>query len=396
MRFGGKLGWTAFSAAFAVFAAQAKDVSAYRAFVADRASGTVHVLDLDARKALDPLTLPATSRLTAGSSARVVYAASPDAGAVFAIDTGISLLSHGDHMDIQVSPPKLLPTKVAGEKPSHVVAVQGRVAMFFDGDGTARLLDEGDILKGEAAERVFGEGPAHHGVAVARRDWVAVSTPQKVGENWSAYRVALYGLDGAARAVSPDCPGLHGEAASSRMTVFGCKDGVLTLSPGGAFAKVAYPEGTGETVRIYTVDPAPGFSMFVGDFGPNALIGFSPDEAAFHRIPLPEARVAFAVDPSDGGRVFVVLADGSVRIFNTITGAELARRDGVVTAAADLPEGVRERSRLAVAGPHILVTDPARGRAVQLSGGDLSVTATYDLGGKPMFAAAVGAEGVAH
>jgi zinc transport system substrate-binding protein len=326
----------------------------------------------------------------------MIYAASEDAQAVMAIDTGIVLVSHGDHLDIRLQEPKLLPAKIEGPKPSHVVPHQGRVAMFFDGDGKARLLKDEDMLKGAVAPKLFGEGPSHHGVAVARSVWVAVSTPRKLGDDWSANGVTVYGENGQKSAASPECPDLHGEAISARMVIFGCADGVLTISADGVGAKTPYPTNSGEGERIYTVDPAPGFSMFVGDFGPQALIAFSPEEGAFHRIELPEKRVAFAVDPSDGGRVMVVLADGSVRAFNTITGAELLRRDAVVTPAADLPEGARERSRLAIAGPHILVTDPLKGRAIQLSGANLSITATYDPGGKPMFAVAVGGDGVAH
>jgi zinc transport system substrate-binding protein len=376
--------------------AHAKDVSAYRAFVADRASGTVHVVDLEAQKLLAPLSLPATAILAQSSSARMVYAASAEAQAVLAIDTGIAFVSHGDHMDLIVGDPKVLPQKIDGPKPSHVVSHRGRVAMFFDGDGTARLLSDSDILKAVGAPKVFGDGPAHHGVAVPGRGWIAVSTPKKSGEEWSANGVTIYDDDGAKRAVSPECSALHGEAASSRAVVFGCEDGVLVVSSTGVADKTPYPDATGEGERMYTIDPAPGFSMFVGDFGPNALIAFSPEDRTFHKIELPEKRVAFAVDPSDGGRVVVVLSDGSVRVFNTITGAELFRRDGVVTPAADLPDGARERSRLAIAGPHILVTDPAKGRAVQLRANDLSVAAAYGLGGKPMFAVAVGGSGTAH
>jgi hypothetical protein len=390
-------GWAAITVmAAAIETSQAKEVSAYRAFVADRASGTVHVLDLEARKQLAPLALPATAHLAQSSSARLIYAASAEAQAVMGIDTGIVLVSHGDHMDITVQAPKLLAAKIEGPKPSHVVSYQGRVAMFFDGDGKARLLSDEDMIKGGGAPRVFGEGPAHHGVAVARRGWVAVSTPQQTGENWSANGVTIYGETGTKQVVSPECLGLHGEAVSTRTVIFGCEDGVLTISPEGVATKVRYPESSTESERIYTIDPAPGFSMFVGDFGPKALIAFSPDDATFHRIELPEMRIAFAVDPSDGGRVVVVLSDGSVRLFNTISGAELLRRENVVTPAADLPEGARERSRLAIAGPHILVTDPAKGRAIHLRASDLSVAATHELGGKPMFAVAVGASGETH
>lgn len=374
----------------------AKEVSAYRAFVADRASGTVHVLDLETRKQLTPIVLPATAYLAPSSTARMIYAVSAEAKAVMAIDTGIALDSHGDHLDIKVQAPKLLPSKIEGAKPSHVVSYQGRVAMFFDGDGKARLLTDKDMLKGDVTPEVMGEGPAHHGVAVARRDWVAVTTAEKAGDIWTANGVKIFGEDGAVRAASPECPGLHGEAVSTRLVVFGCEDGVLTVAQSSDISKVPYPADAANDERIYTIDAAPGFSMFVGDFGPTALIAFSPDDRAFHRIVLPDNRIAFAVDPSDGGRVVVVLADGSVRVFNTISGAELLRRENVVTPAADMPEGTRERSRLAIAGPHFLVTDPLKGHAIQLSGADLSVAETYDLGGKPMFAIAIGGSGEQH
>jgi hypothetical protein len=397
LRFGKQTAWLAVLAAIAAIEpSHAKDVSAYRAFVADRASGTVHVLDLVAQKPLDALMLPATVYLAQSSSARLIFAASAEAEAVFAIDTGIAFVSHGDHDDMTVSTSKLLPAKVEGPKPSHVVSYQGRVAIFFDGDGKARLLTDEDMFKGGSSPKVLGEGPAHHGVAVARRGWAAVSTPQRIGDEWSANGVTIFGEDGTKRLVSPDCPGLHGEAVSSRVVMFGCKDGVLTVSPEGVIAKIPYPADTRVDERIYTIDPAPGFAMFVGDFGPRAMIAVSPEDGAFHRIELPEKRVAFAVDPSDGGRVVVVLADGSVRVFNTISGSELLRRENVVTPAADMPEGTRERSRLAIAGPHIVVTDPAKGRVIQLSGADLSIAASYDLGGKPMFAVAVGGAGQTH
>ena len=58
-------------------------------------------------------------------------------------ETGLRLEGHGDHGDLQVEAPSHLPVELRGPRPSHVVGSDGRLAVFFDGDGSASLIAAG-------------------------------------------------------------------------------------------------------------------------------------------------------------------------------------------------------------------------------------------------------------
>jgi hypothetical protein len=212
-------------------------------------------------------------------------------------------------------------------------------------------------------------------VAVAHRAWTAVTLTADGLDGPVATGVRLLKADGSTLSESRDCPALHGEAAAPAFVVFGCADGVLVAFPDGSFRKHLYPDGRPEDARIWMTEKASGFTMTVGDFGRAHISVLEPTTGALTFHPLASPMVALALDPENGARVFVACEDGSVRLYDALTGAERGVRPDAVTPMAELPEGSRLRPRLTVAGPHLIVTDPAKGEAVHLSAGDLSPVA---------------------
>jgi hypothetical protein len=125
------------AAILGVGSAAADDVAAYRGFVADAKTGAVTIVDLVSGETLERMELQAPVRFYRGPSGRYVYAVQTAAGRVAVIDSGVAFDDHGDHADLQVTPPALLPVTLEGGEPVHFNTGGGTLAVFFDGDGTA-------------------------------------------------------------------------------------------------------------------------------------------------------------------------------------------------------------------------------------------------------------------
>jgi hypothetical protein len=372
------------------------ETSASRAFIGDRENGEVAVIDLEARTTLAPLSLPGPVVLSPSTTASLLYATDREAGQVFGLATGLTLTSHGDHLDLSVAAPRVTGILAEGAKPHHLAPFAGHTAIFFDGEGAAEIVVDQDVLDGTLKPARAGDGPPHHGVAVVHHTWTAVTLAGEGPDGPVAEGVRLLRPDGTTLSETRNCPALHGEAAATAFVVFGCADGLLVVQPDGRFVKHAYPQDRPAEGRVWMTEKAAGFAMTVGDFGRAHLSVFTPDTGALSIYALAVPMVALALDPESGARVFVVGDDGSVRLVDALTGAERAMRAGVVTEMADLSEGSRLRPRIAVAGGHVLVTDPAKSVAIQLAAADLSEIARYDLGFVPGSVAAVAATGEAH
>ncbi len=137
-------------------AAYADEISVWRAFVADQAQGTVSVIDLEAGEVVDTFALNGPASLYVTSSAQRVFAVQGNANIVQAIDTGIAIDDHGDHGDIEITDPALLDTAIEGEYPVHFVDHHGQIALFFDNEGVAKIIDESDF--GATEPRIVPSG----------------------------------------------------------------------------------------------------------------------------------------------------------------------------------------------------------------------------------------------
>jgi hypothetical protein len=72
---------------------------------------------------------------------------------------------HGDHADLEVGRPSLLDGTMTGSRPVHAVVHDGDIAVFYDGEGIARI----NGARG-GVPRVVETAAPHHGVAASIAD----------------------------------------------------------------------------------------------------------------------------------------------------------------------------------------------------------------------------------
>jgi DNA-binding beta-propeller fold protein YncE len=371
---------------------------AARALVSDHAAGRVHVVDLADGRAIASYDMEGPARLHLGASGRYVFAVQRDAGRVSAIDSGIEVVPHGDHADIRVGPPALLPVSLAGPRPVHFNRDGARVAVFFDGDGTAALAEEAALVAGGAPTLLRTASP-HHGVAKPMGDLVAISVPHPSDPRELPVGIALVRPDGARVDAAETCPRLHGEAQSGRWIGFGCADGVLLVARddrgAASFRKLPYPADLPAGRMVRNMAGGTGLAVFAADFGPDAMAVVEPEAGTVRMVGLPARRIAFALDAAYGDALFVLTEDGALHRIDTVRAAVAASRPVVGPYGADGGSAVA-RPRLASRGEHLVVTDPARGLLLRVDPQTLETVGEVPLGGTPSDVVLVAAEGETH
>ncbi|EWY36733.1 hypothetical protein N825_25770 [Skermanella stibiiresistens SB22] len=371
----------------------------WRLFVAEHGDPVVHAIDLESDAAVGRFDIKAPASLYKSHSNRTVFAVQGDANLVTALGSGVEIEDHGDHNDLRVSEPELLKVTATGGKPSHFVEHDGRIAIFYDGEGRADIVTERRFLDGAEDQPASIKSAApHHGLAAPLGDHVLISVPNP--EDPSKRPIGLRVVDSAGEQVGPvhDCPGLHGEATSGDLLAIGCSTGVLVVEPGrgGPVVKhLAYgadlPEGSVSTLKGDTA-----IQYFLGNFGPGAVVLIDPSEdQAIRLVKLPTRRVDFAVDPVRSEQAYILTEDGRLHTLNILSGS--------LTASVQLtqPYGMDghwrdPRPRLAVAGDVIAVTDPLKGLIRVVDTATLKETRTIPVAGRPYNIVAVGGSGASH
>ncbi|WP_131829517.1 hypothetical protein [Teichococcus deserti] len=375
---------------FAQAAAQDQP-QAVRAAVTDHVAASVAVLDLLTGAVLARFETGGPGGLRPGAAPGQLSLAQGPAGRVDVVDLGLGVESHGDHADLAISPPRLLPRVAEGPKPSHVLGGNGRLASFFDGDGSIVLAQDGQT-------RRLSANVAHHGLAypflASEGPRLLVSHAASPGARPGG--VVLLDEAGAELARRDDCPRLHGEAQSNRVIGLGCGDGVLLLDTRTQrFRKVAYPAG-GEAGRmVRSLAGGADFHLFAGDFGPQAMTILDPDAGSFAVVELPARRLAFTLDPQRAAALFVLTEDGRIHRIDTLNGRIAASAAAVPRYSLEGGAAVA-RPRLSAAGGLLAVTDPARGRVLVLDAATLAPLREIALGGAPLNVLALAASGERH
>jgi hypothetical protein len=372
-------------------ASQAQTLQAVRAAVTDHARNSVAVVDLLTGRVLERFETGSPGGLRHGAAPGQVSLAQGVAGRVDVIDLGMVIENHGDHADLRLAAPRLMPRVAEGPKPSHVLGGDGRLASFFDGDGSVVVVGEGSPAR-------LSANVAHHGLAYPFR---AAAGPRLMVSHAAAAGSRPGGvmlLDEAGQEIArrDDCPMLHGEAISGRVIGLGCADGVLLLNTRTQeFRKVAYPTGGENGRMIRTLVGGADFHLFVGDFGPSAVTILDPDAGRFKVVELPARRVAFTLDPQRADTMFVLTEDGTVHRIDTLKGEILASAPAVQRYSMEGGFAVA-RPRLSAAGGLLAVTDPARGRLLVLDAATLAPAREIALEGAPLNVLAVAAAGEEH
>ncbi|MBX3530523.1 MAG: metallochaperone AztD [Rhizobiaceae bacterium] len=387
------------AAVMATASAWAQDRSAVHLFVADHTDAVVHAIDAGTAKVLARFETASPATLYATESGRTVFAVQRDGNRVTAFSSGIELDDHGDHGDIEIETPKALGLEIAGERPVHLVEHHGDVALFFDGEGVARIVREGDVLEGRAQVREVATQAPHHGVAISYGDHVVVSWPNRTDPTKNPDGVRVVDAAGAQVGADVDCPNLHGEASSGNLLAIACQTGLLLVEAKGGEPEIThlpYAAGLPRDTKVSTLLAGKGLQYFLGNFGASAVVLIDPqDEEAFRLVELPMRRVHFAVDPVRVKFAYVFTEDGQLHRLNVLSGRI---SDSLALTQPYSMDGhwSEPRARVAVGGDEIFVTDPLAGKIHVVDAATFTKVREIAVPGKPFNIAAVAGSGETH
>lgn len=379
-----------------VAGAQADTIEHWRLFVADHTDPVVRAIDLDGTEAgrFETGMFSALSRSTSGRS---IFAVQGDAGKVQVISSGVTFEDHGDHADLTVTDPELLPLQIEMAKPAHFVENRGMIALFDDGTGEVALFSETQVLDDTFDPQIIATGAAHHGLAAPFGGHVVYSLAAPAeGAPRPGLQVAT--LDGSPVGEMVPCPGVHGQARSGGDYAFGCTDGVVIAAAqrSGPPVLTHYPTGHMGEGNVSTLKGGTAMQFFLGNYGPQAVVIFEPGaEEPFRKVDLPTRRVDFALDPARPANAYILTEDGQLHLLDVVAG-EIAQ-SVQLTAAYSMDGHWRDpRPRLAMAGNHIAVTDPLVGLIRLVSTDTLEEERTIEVEGVPYGIVAVGGSGASH
>jgi len=375
--------------------ALAEEKTAWRLFVSDHAAPVVHALDMETGQTIETFSVKTPARLYSTDSGRSIFAVQGTSDVVSVLSSGISFGDHGDHGDIKVEAPRLLDVSFEGKKPSHFVDHNGDIALFFDGEGKARITREADILEGKPAIREVATDAPHHGVAVALGDDVLISEPNKDKPDELPVGIRVVDRTGATVGDVHSCPDLHGEASSGNLLAIACAEGLLVTSGDGKIELLPYDKALPEG-KSTTLVGGRGLQYFLGNYGPSAVVLIDPkSEEAFRLIDLPTRRVHFTVDPVRAKFAYVFTEDGQLHRIDVVAG----KIDGSLKLTEPYSMDGHwsdPRPRIAVAGNRIVVSDPLKSALHVVDAESFTKGDDIPLEGKPFNLVAVGGSGETH
>lgn len=376
----------------------ADENAAWRLFVADHAQPFVQAIDATTGKTLDRFAIKSPARLYSTESGSTVFAVQGDADVVSAISSGISLSDHGDHGDITIEEPRLLSSEITGKKPVHFFDRKGEIAIFFDGEGAARIVTEKSVIEGTPDIREVTAPSPHHGFAAAFGEHVLVTEPHP-DKPADELPIGLRVLDQAGTTVGDlhQCPDLHGAAASGNLVAVACSSGLLIAGSGAQGPSIDFlpyenlPEG-----KSTTLVGGKGLQYFLGNYGPDAVVLVEPEgDQPFRLIELPTRRVHFAVDPIQPKFAYVFTEDGKLLRVDVVAG----KIAGTLQLTDPYSMGGHwndPRPRIAVAGDNIAITDPLKSVIHLVDAATFARSGEITVEGSPYNIVAVGGSGETH
>lgn len=385
--------------------AVADEAEHWRLFVSDQAEGKVTAVDFETGKVFPPFSIKSyASRLALSESGRTIFAVQSDGNLVNVISTGIGLSDHGEHSDIEVEDPKLVDVAFPGEYPVHAVMHDGKVALFFDNEGEARITSEDAVLKGDATTASVKATAPHHGVVVPLGAHTLISEPDMtatVEPGKQPPRLGLKVLDAAGSQVGDvaSCKGLHGEATSGRLVAFGCEEGVLVVTDKGKeqpdVKMLAYGADMPKA-RVGTLLGGKAMQVFLGNYGDDKVVIIDPDsDAPFRLVDLPVRRVDFLLDPANVKLAYILTEDGNLHVLDMLS-AEITQTARITEPYSKDGHWRDPRPRLAIAGGKLAVTDPRASLVRVIDPATLKEERTIAVPGLPFNIVAAGGSGVKH
>jgi ABC-type Zn uptake system ZnuABC Zn-binding protein ZnuA len=363
-----------------------------RLLVSDFETAPSKLIDVDngrviARYEVNAPTFPYTS-----PTGRFGVKIQTNANVITAVDSGIVLEDHGDHMHPYKREPRLTEFRAEGRTPIHYVAHAGQIAIFNDGSGEVMLLTERNFESPEAPMLTFKTARPHHGVAVPLGDRIVLSVPDTQNMDYALpLGIEVRDLqDNVVASFADQCPGLHGEASSGAFTAFGCTDRVLVLERNGddfSVKSLRYAPETPSGTRVGTIIGHEKQNFFIGNFGQTGLVRIDPIAGTLTPITLPMRYSAFRLDAETGEKIIVVTTDGSVHRVD----AETGRIEASIEAVTPFVFRTRvPRPGLATVRNLAYVTDPAAGEVVEIDIEAMNITRRFVVEGKPVRLAVLG------
>ncbi|HEY9009886.1 MAG TPA: hypothetical protein VIN06_02605 [Devosia sp.] len=380
----------------ALFAAPAlaEETTAWRLFIADHAAPIVTAIDLGTDAVAGTFSVGSPAALYTTPSRATVYAVQGEADAVSAIASGFTFDDHGDHGDMEVTAPRLLQSEINGDKPVHFVEHDGEIAIFFDGEGTVRLVDEADWLADRPEVREIATAAPHHGVAAPFGDVVLASRPNSEDPKALPIGIDVISADGAETGAFHACPDLHGEASSGDTLAIACAAGILLAKEGPEITLLPYtglPDGKSTTLL-----GGVGLQYWLGNYGADKVVVIDPSaEAPFRVVDLPSRRVHFAIDPVAVKYAYIFTEDGDLHRLDVLSG-QIDKSLRVTEPYSMDGEWSLPRPRIAVAGAQIAVTDPLQGLVHIVDAASFTLDRDITVAGAPYNIVAVGGSGESH
>ncbi|GAC55964.1 hypothetical protein GOHSU_02_01080 [Gordonia hirsuta DSM 44140 = NBRC 16056] len=302
------------------------------------------------------------------------------------LDMGTWREPHDGHAHYYTSAPRKTGIVYDGAKPGHVIAHEGRTALFTDGTGRVRVLDTEAI---GAPDAVITEltVPPHHGVAVARADG-SILVSQPIGEKAGGLRIL--GADGTVIAENTDCPGLHGQAAGAGgVLTFGCTDGALMVD-GDRITKISADI---PYARLGNQAGSPASPVVLADYKTEKDADLErPDRFALIDTAGAGSITVHHIDFSYSfkslgrgadGEVVLLGTDGRLHVYDRLTGAEKASYR-VIEPWTEPAQWQSPSPDLLISGSTAYVTDPAAGKILAVSLHDGSTLRTAALEHSPL------------
>ncbi|MBN7758438.1 metallochaperone AztD [Nitratireductor aquimarinus] len=384
----------------ALHPAHADEHEAWRLFVADHSAPELRVLDAEKGETIETFSLKSPARVYATESNETVFAVQRDANTVTAFSSGIHFDDHGDHADMEVSAPKALDGSVDGDRPVHFVSHYGEIALFFDGEGVARVVSEKQVQDGKPEFRELKTSAPHHGVVIPYGAHAIATVPNSKDPSELPEGVQVVDAKGEAVGDAAACPGLHGEATSGNITAIACDTGLLLVSGSRSAAPViqhlAYTKSLPEDLKVSTLAGGKALQYFLGNFGKSNLVLIDPeDEDAFRLIELPVRAVHFVVDPVRPKFAYVFTEDGKLNRINVLSGK--IDKSVELTAAYSMDGHWSDpRPRIAVTGDEVMVTDPLKSVIRAVDAETFEKARDIAVEGMPYNIVAVGGSGEQH
>lgn len=354
-----------------------------RLSVSDSQSGAVTVLDLLSEETV--LEIPATADTTlAGSDARYLYLGDAEAGSVTPVDTGVWTVDHGDHKHFYRAEPARLDA-ITGTDPGHVVSAGTELAVFFDGDGRAKLIDRGGL--GDGALEQLGTirpGP-HHGVAVPFDDHLISTVPGESAADLPS-ALAVYDEQGTAAPIDETCAEIHGTAVTREGPAFACAGGLITVDEDFDAELVPYPKAAADS-RAWSLEV--GRDLAAAPFEERGIGLFDAKSGKWDHFDT-DAEVIAASVADDDSAVVALDADGTAYAIDPDTG-EVDTKDNLVEVPDTEGEGHGTGPDVVVDRERTYVSDPSSGTVLELDQADgLRQARTFDVGGTPAGLAVTG------